>query len=761
MTIAPSPYSQLWRWEVQQAIKDLIATGGGGGTGGGIPEAPNDGKVYGRSNTTWKDAWASAALTGTPTAPTMSAADSSTAIATTAYVNSKLGGYAPLVSPIFTGNPTGPTPAPGDNDTSLATTAFVAAAITASNAGGPWAPLASPALTGNPTSTTPPTADNDTSIATTAFVQANLASYAPLSSPVLTGNPTAPTPSPGDNDTSVATTAFVSAAITASNVGGPWAPLASPALTGNPTAPTALAGDNDTSIATTAFVSAAITASNAGGPWAPIASPTFTGDPKAPTPATADNDTSIATTAFVKAQAYAPLASPVLTGDPQAPTPATADNDTSIATTAFVKAQGYVTSSGVTSVTGTAPVVSSGGNTPAISMAAASATVPGFLTATDWATFNAKAPTASPTFTGTPTAPTPVIADNSTALATTAFVKSQAYITIASVPVASSTGPSMDGIAAVGTGTTWARADHVHPSDTTKLSDSPSDGQTYGRKNGAWVVAAGGVIIADVLPTTGIQQGQLAWESDTGNLFTYYTDVDSSQWVMVASATGGGGSTPASGRVPGEVATFAMATAPSGWLKCNGAVVSRTLYPALFTAIGTTYGAGDGSTTFSLPDLRGEFVRGWADDDTAADTGRAIGSWQADTFISHTHTQQGYFSTGTVSADHTHAQGGTWQSGGRSSGHLHNIGYTTTGQNAANWGCYGGGGFTNEVLIARGGTASGWDDREHVHSTGIGGSTGGISANHIHGVTISGETGAAGSAETRPRNVALLYCIKY
>lgn len=86
----------------------------------------------------------------------------------------------------------------------------------------------------------------------------------------------------------------------------------------------------------------------------------------------------------------ADLASPTFTGDPKAPTPSTADNDTSIATTAFVKAQGYVTSSGVTAVSGTAPVVSSGGATPAISMAAATGAVDGYLTAANFTAFNAK-----------------------------------------------------------------------------------------------------------------------------------------------------------------------------------------------------------------------------------------------------------------------------------------------------------------------------------------------------------------------------------
>ncbi|WP_308184982.1 phage tail protein [Neisseria polysaccharea] len=74
---------------------------------------------------------------------------------------------------------------------------------------------------------------------------------------------------------------------------------------------------------------------------------------------------------------------------------------------------------------------------------------------------------------------------------------------------------------------------------------------------------------------------------------------------------------------------FAGQTAPTSWLKANGAAVSRTLYAALFQSIGTTYGAGDGRTTFNLPDLRGEFIRGW-DDGRGIDSRRALGSGQSD-----------------------------------------------------------------------------------------------------------------------------------
>ena len=79
----------------------------------------------------------------------------------------------------------------------------------------------------------------------------------------------------------------------------------------------------------------------------------------------------------------------------------------------------------------------------------------------------------------------------------------------------------------------------------------------------------------------------------------------------------------------GEVAFFARSTPPSGWLKANGAAVSRTTYAALFAAIGTTFGTGDGSTTFNLPDLRGEFIRS-VDDGRNVDIGRGLGSSQGD-----------------------------------------------------------------------------------------------------------------------------------
>lgn len=79
----------------------------------------------------------------------------------------------------------------------------------------------------------------------------------------------------------------------------------------------------------------------------------------------------------------------------------------------------------------------------------------------------------------------------------------------------------------------------------------------------------------------------------------------------------------------GTILAFAGQTPPDGYLECNGQAVSRTTYAALFAAIGTTWGSGDGSTTFNLPELRGEFLRGW-DHGRGVDPGRALGSAQGD-----------------------------------------------------------------------------------------------------------------------------------
>lgn len=113
----------------------------------------------------------------------------------------------------------------------------------------------------------------------------------------------------------------------------------------------------------------------------------------------------------------------------------------------------------------------------------------------------------------------------------------------------------------------------------------------------------------------------------------------------------------------GTIIAFGSLTPPTGFLYCNGQQVSRTQYSKLFAAIGTSYGSGDGSTTFHLPDLRGRFLRG-ANNGSGNDpdsgsrsasnsggaTGDNVGSLQGDAFQSHGHSYSdpGHFHTTTV-----------------------------------------------------------------------------------------------------------------
>jgi microcystin-dependent protein len=90
------------------------------------------------------------------------------------------------------------------------------------------------------------------------------------------------------------------------------------------------------------------------------------------------------------------------------------------------------------------------------------------------------------------------------------------------------------------------------------------------------------------------------------------------------------------GTPAGAIEHFAMNSVPTGYLAANGAAVSRSTYSALFSAIGTTFGAGDGSTTFNVPDLRGQFVRGM-DNGRGIDPSRVFGSSQSDAFQGHFH----------------------------------------------------------------------------------------------------------------------------
>lgn len=216
-------------------------------------------------------------------------------------------------------------------------------------------------------------------------------------------------------------------------------------------------------------------------------------------------------------------------------------------------------------------------------------------------------------------------------------------------------------------------------------------------------------------------------------------------YLIIGAVSSTGAGVPA-----GSLQAYAGSSAPSGWLLCDGSAVSRTTYARLYAAIGTTWGAGNGSTTFNVPDLRGRTPIG-------AGTGSGLtartlaGSGGAETvqldvttMPSHSHTFTG--SSTDSQGSHGHSLSGSVGSGG---GHSHSVGnQTTRGDILA------GGGTTT---AANGGGSTG-SDGGHTHSmSGSADSAGG----HSHTSAGSNASTGGGSAhENMPPWRAVTYIVK-
>jgi microcystin-dependent protein len=187
--------------------------------------------------------------------------------------------------------------------------------------------------------------------------------------------------------------------------------------------------------------------------------------------------------------------------------------------------------------------------------------------------------------------------------------------------------------------------------------------------------------------------GDLAFMENDGNLEAYF----SGAWRPFIPA--------------GVIEFFAGTTVPPGWLACTGQAVSRTTYARLFGVVGTTYGSGDGSTTFNLPDLRQRFPLGKADSGTGSTLGSTGGS------INHVHTGPSHTHSG---PSHSHTNPTNSSSG--SHGHV-----------ASNAIVSGSG-----LPFGNSGTVT-----EHTHTTTSSGTH-----THAQGATGAAGTGSTGSSGT-------------
>ncbi len=266
-------------------------------------------------------------------------------------------------------------------------------------------------------------------------------------------------------------------------------------------------------------------------------------------------------------------------------------------------------------------------------------------------------------------------------------------------------------------------AQGAHSTDFDTLAQCTSTGATTGTFQKAPLFV--GAVASPPYSSTACDANKAGMIQYTGSALAY---CDGSAWKSFVA--GGGGAT-------GEVKAWVMSTVPSGYLECNGAAVSRATYSALFAVIGTSYGAGDGSTTFNLPDYRGMFLRGWAhgsatDPDAASRTDRGdgttgdnVGTKQADVIKTHTNSVDPPSTGSSTDGSHTH--------------NINTV-YYDSGTSAL-------------VAGAKPEGSSSWN---------AGTATTGSAGSHSHTVDIAAFNSTyTGGGDTRPVNTSVMYIIKY
>ncbi|SMD00498.1 phage tail protein [Pseudomonas sp. URIL14HWK12:I5] len=227
---------------------------------------------------------------------------------------------------------------------------------------------------------------------------------------------------------------------------------------------------------------------------------------------------------------------------------------------------------------------------------------------------------------------------------------------------------------------------------------------------------------------------------DLGNLPNAKTDnpSDVSSEILATTKALQAAREQIEGNLVGMLAMFDQDTPPDGWLRANGAAVSRTVFARLFAKIGTRYGAGDGVTTFNVQDVRGRFLRA-LDDGKGLDPSRTRGSLQTDDYKSHNHPATSaaagaHTPTATSSAagDHTHQV---------KEGQV--LGQVTTGEVLTSG---------DDLTTGINGYSTTSSAGSHTHPITVA-----PVPDHIHTITVN----ATGGTETRPLNIAFPVYVKY
>lgn len=298
---------------------------------------------------------------------------------------------------------------------------------------------------------------------------------------------------------------------------------------------------------------------------------------------------------------------------------------------------------------------------------------------------------------------------------------------------------------------------------------------------------------------TPIADGLMVYQTDDVKGFYFY-DSALASWDRVLKQT--------VDAIPtGSIFTFPMATIPTGYLVCDGSAVSRTAYAELYAILGTTYGAGDGSTTFNLPDYRGQFLRG-LDDGAGNDpdaitrqdrgdgiTGDNVGTIQNNALLGHNHENNPPSVVSSNHGSHSHSTNSYNITTGVSGNHFHNVpGNTVTTNYIPNHNHTLRGERVNATTSTFGSddafliddsnsgpeTLTTLNSGGHNHTVSIPGTNSDTRGNHNHSVSIpplnTNSTGnhthvlnmpmfnselTGSSTENRPINITVIYCIKY